>query len=236
MPIMTLEGNAYVELDQEPNECPVCHRSLHAEKQSYSHDQGDISRSSIFEVVYRCPYRRCGRLFIASYVRHVYGRNETIILHPGMRGKPEKFDFAGFIPWTPVPPDFPVDVCAVSPMFKEIYNQAASAEAYGLDQICGMGFRKALEFLIKDWCIRQRPNDAEQIKKVELSVCINNYADDSNVRTTASRAAWLGNDEAHYERKWVEKDIEFLKLLVRVTVNWIHNVLITEEAAAMHKR
>jgi hypothetical protein len=32
----------------------------------------------------------------------------------------------------------------------EIAQQASDAEQYGLDQIAGVGYRKALEFLIKD--------------------------------------------------------------------------------------
>lgn len=38
----------------------------------------------------------------------------------------------------------------VSPQFVEIYNQAKAAESFQLDQITGLGLRKALEFLIKD--------------------------------------------------------------------------------------
>lgn len=46
------------------------------------------------------------------------------------------------------------------------------------------------------------------------------------------RAVWLGNDETHYVRKWEEKDVNDLKLLVRLTVNWIDNVLLTKKYIA----
>ena len=36
-------------------------------------------------------------------------------------------------------------------MFLTIYNQSLSAEDNNLDQIAGIGYRKALEFLIKDY-------------------------------------------------------------------------------------
>jgi hypothetical protein len=37
--------------------------------------------------------------------------------------------------------------------FLEIYRHAAFAEGDALDQICGPGYRKALEFLIKDYIV-----------------------------------------------------------------------------------
>jgi hypothetical protein len=48
----------------------------------------------------------------------------------------------------------------------------------------------------------------------------------------AQRAVWLGNDETHYERRWEDKDIDDLKRLITLTVNWIHNDLLTEAVIA----
>lgn len=45
----------------------------------------------------------------------------------------------------------------LSPQFVETYNQASAAESYGLNEICGMGFRRALEFLVKDYLISRDP-------------------------------------------------------------------------------
>ena len=33
----------------------------------------------------------------------------------------------------------------------------------------------------------------------------------------------LGDDETHYERRWIDKDLNDLKNLIRLTVNWIAN-------------
>ena len=49
------------------------------------------------------------------------------------------------------------------------------------------------------------------------------------MKECAKRAAWLGNDETHYTRKWEDKDVKDLKLLVHLTVNWIDNVLLTQK-------
>jgi hypothetical protein len=62
-----------------------------------------------------------------------------------------------------------------------------------------------------------------------LGKCIDTYINDLNLKECARRAAWLGNDETHYIRKWEDKDVNDLKTLIRLTVNWIENVLLTEE-------
>ena len=61
-----------------------------------------------------------------------------------------------------------------------------------------------------------------------LAKCIDTYVSDQNVLQCAKRAAWLGNDETHYIRKWSDKDVSDLYLLVRLTVNWIDNHLLTK--------
>jgi hypothetical protein len=52
------------------------------------------------------------------------------------------------------------------------------------------------------------------------------------VKACAKRAAWLGNDETHYVRKWTDKDVRDLKILITLTINWINNVLLTRKYTA----
>jgi hypothetical protein len=73
------------------------------------------------------------------------------------------------------------------------------------------------------------PDNEDEIKKSFLSTCIKKYIDEINIKKCAERAAWLGNDEAHYIRKWENKDINDLKVLIELTVNWINNVLLTRK-------
>ena len=109
----------------------------------------------------------------------------------------------------------------ISHSFQQIYNQAEVAESVGLSQICGLGYRKALEFLIKDFCIFLNQDKAESIRKTKLSRVVYNYIDDPNIKDCAERAAWLGNDETHYVKKWLDKDIIDLKKLIILTMNWM---------------
>ena len=58
---------------------------------------------------------------------------------------------------------------------------------------------------------------------------IKQYVDDDKIKECAELATWLGNDEAHYMRKWVDKDLGDLKILVDLTLHWIQSVKLTEK-------
>jgi len=167
--------------------------------------------------VFRCASRKCQALFVAYYSRHA-GQSATV-----------DFKLVRLAPSLPAPVDFGPEIARASPTFGAIYNQALAAESYQLDQLAGMGYRKALEFLIKDFTIAQRPADKKSIEKVLLGKCIDLYVDDVRVKECARRATWLGNDETHYLRRWEGKDIADLKTLIRLTVNWIESVILTEK-------
>ncbi len=98
-----------------------------------------------------------------------------------------------------------------------------------MDQICGTGYRKALEFLIKDYAIKKYPAHKKEIIKKFLGNVINDHIDDVRIKDVAARAAWLGNDETHYERKWLGADISDLKALIDLTLHWIESESITED-------
>lgn len=166
-----------------------------------------------------CTSNKCSELFIGSYE---YYASKTYPWYKLQRVSPVNAKKA----------DFPQSIGEVSSTFIEIFNQAIAAEAQGLTQLVGIGLRKALEFLIKDFSVHQHPEEAEKIKNMLLSPCISAYVTDQNVKDCAKRAAWLGNDETHYIRKWEDKDISDLKLLVRLTTNWVDNVLLTQKYVA----
>jgi hypothetical protein len=116
----------------------------------------------------------------------------------------------------------------VSFNFVTIYNQAFFAEQMDLLEICGVGYRKALEFLIKEYCILKNPAKKELIEKSMLAKCIADYIDDSRIKMVAKRATWLGNDETHYIKKWEGKNLEDLKTLIKLTIHWIEMEKLTE--------
>ncbi|MGX5485233.1 hypothetical protein ACWKS0_19040 [Bacillus cereus] len=107
--------------------------------------------------------------------------------------------------------EFPPEIEQASRSFIEIYHQSERAESEGLSHIAGMGYRKALEFLIKDYLINTQGQNRDDIENKFLGRCINENISEQRIKDAANRASWLGNDETHYVRKWVNKDVEDLK-------------------------
>lgn len=132
--------------------------------------------------------------------------------------------------------NFDKQLSNLSPQFVKIYNQASAAESAGLDEIAGLGYRKALEFLIKDFAIHTNPDFETNIKNMPLSTCINQYIDSTNIKTLALRSAWIGNDEAHYIRKQEDRDVQDMKRFISSTVYFISMILITEDAESMEPK
>lgn len=126
--------------------------------------------------------------------------------------------------------EFPEQIALLSPEFVEIYNQAYAAEQHGLDKICGVGYRKALEFLVKDYSISKFPEKSGNIEDMNVAQCIREYIEFPQAQTVLERAIWLGNDQTHYKQKHTTKDLEDLKLLISLSVTWINATLETEKA------
>jgi len=134
-----------------------------------------------------------------------------------------------FYPNPPQKIEFSEYVSGVSKEFVEIYNQANQAETMGLLEISGIGYRKFLEFLIKDYLISKLKTEPEKevIKKKPLGDCIKQNVDDPRIKKVAERAVWIGNDETHYLRKHEGKDISDLKALIDLTIRWIEMIEMT---------
>lgn len=124
----------------------------------------------------------------------------------------------------------------LSPNFVEIYNQAMAAESYDLNQMSGIGLRKALEFLIKDFLIAEIPVEKEIIEGMPLGKCIQDKIDNPQLQIASQRATWLGNDQTHYVQKYEDKDIDDLKRLIRLSVHWVSLILETKEAETIEKK
>jgi len=141
---------------------------------------------------------------------------------------PNQYQLLCVEPQTYAEPSIAAEIDEVSQAFRTIYTQAAQAESYQLDEIAGVGYRKALEFLVKDYCIWKKPDERERVEKEFLASCIRKRIEDHNIRACAELATWLGNDETHYMRRWMDKDINDLKRLIALTMNWISNSVVTQ--------
>ncbi|WP_233554903.1 DUF4145 domain-containing protein [Atopobacter sp. AH10] len=100
-----------------------------------------------------------------------------------------------------------------------------------LDLIAGVGYRKATEFLIKDYAIHRYPENQNKIEKQPLAQVIKeNFTDFPKLQNLSTAVAWIGNDETHYVRKHDDKDLDDLKRFINSAVHFISADLDADEA------
>lgn len=129
------------------------------------------------------------------------------------------------IPYTYMPDiedGLPSSITNISSTFKVSYNQSLKAEQLGLDQIAGVGFRKSLEFLIKDYAIKQNPDNEEKIKKDFLGKVIGESLNDfPKLQKLAKAANWIGTDATHFVQKFSNSDIDSMKRFILAASTFI---------------
>lgn len=197
-----MSGGINKEISQYTIECPFCHSNIIP---NYLF----LDNYNIFA---SCPNNTCNKHFVIA--QNIRGQYVRILQNS-----------------EPVNKEFSEIITSISPAFSTIYNQAFHAEQMNLNQICGVGYRKALEFLIKDYLISKETDEKviENIKNKFLNNCIQDDVQNENIKNVAKRAVWLGNDETHYVRVWEDKDVQYLKKLIDLTVRWIENEIETEQ-------
>jgi hypothetical protein len=197
--------NIYI--NQQPDTCPLCQTKI---TPKFIYSQINPANENA-EIVYQCPYLACGKLFLT------YFENQKT------KGQLSKFLFHFLYskPSTYTSKHFSQEINNISNEFVIVYNQACEAENLGLDRIAGVGYRKALEFLIKDYCIYKSPKEADAIKKDLLMKVIKERISDEEIELIAERATWLGNDKTHYVRTWQNRDIHDLKEMIDIVQEFI---------------
>ena len=218
MPEFSSQSGQKWNVDVLPSDCPICHRAIDP-RFLQGIDRVSEPYRSLAELVFQCPHHKCKHVFIGRYeaTHDVLYRHNTPL------------NLQETTPYNVIPPSHQPAVATLSPMFVEVYRQASAAETRGLGEIAGPGYRKALEFLIKDYSISLHPTKAEAIKSKQLMAVISEYIDDANIKASAARATWLGNDETHCERRWTGKDIKDLKALIELTESWVNTHLLTQQ-------
>lgn len=191
-------SNNGIQIEQTSVECPYCHK-IHIPEMYSAILYKDFNECFIF---CECIDKDCGFAFTRIY-------------------NISKDEFIDIIQAKLISKEFSYAINNLSPSFVQIYNEAYSAEQMNLSQIMGVGYRKALEFLIKDYLISLDPDKEVNIKAKPLGRCIDEDIDDAKIKNVAVRATWLGNDETHYVRKWVDKDVTHLKALIDLCLHWI---------------
>lgn len=188
-----------------PDHCPHCGMSI-TPTVLHCNFKDDSEKS--FGTLVFCPKDDCGKFFSLEYDDS--GHTSNVRSYENYTYRP------------PIEIDLPDNIEKVSESFVEIYSQATKAESEGLDQIAGVGYRKSLEFLIKDHAIRNNPENEDSIKKKMLGPVITEYLNDFPKLQNLSKAAtWIGNDETHYVRRHDDKDIRDMKQFIKSASQFI---------------
>jgi hypothetical protein len=188
-----------------PSQCPHCHNGIEPR-----HIHQSVEKAISYSI-WLCTFRDCGKQFIA--VHQVEGK-----------GQPK---FIGYLDGSPIGPYWPETIKNLKSKFIDTYNQALKAEYSGLDEIAGMGFRKAIEYLVKDYLIQRDHELAGKIEdKILASVIGDNFnsPQEADLKDLLQRATWLGNDLTHYLKYHDNFDINDLKELIQLVMDEIHSI------------
>ncbi len=213
--------------------CPRCHsliatRELEFRKIWWSLQTTNITNRKLNnywnedylnQELFRCTNKKCTTLIIKEYDPH---DDNNAKYYPS---NPKYFDFSQYS-----------NIEKISPNFIKLYNDSWHIEQLWYKEIAGPWYRKAIEFLIKDFVIYSEANKEETkdenndkfketIGKMNLQQCINKHIKDDQLKEMASRAYWIGNDQTHYYKKRENKDIDNLKDMIEITMHFIEKWL-----------
>ena len=203
--------------------CPHCGKGIDMARAHHSQDFLDIFKENqtSFNIIsiYQCPCCHRGFVVMHNLIRHdmdyyyVYAETSQTV-----------FPIAT--------PNLNIDyeIQKISPRFYETYTQCLKAKSSGLNKLYGMGFRKSLEYLVKDFAIYENPDDKGKIESISLHECIEKYFKNSDAKTALLAAKWLGNNETHYVNNNNDEAIQLLENLIEDTLGYIHRELRNKKA------
>ena len=211
-----INKNRSIRVDK-PNICPHCQKGIDPVVIKTILDR--FYDQAVLYIVFKCPV--CQQVFFGKYFIGPFSAISLLNIHDFALHPSEIIGGHGLVR------EFSKEINDVSPDFVALYNDAYRAEQYGLQSIVGISYRLAFEYLIKDYCIKTHEEAKEDILKKTLSQCINEYLD-PDIKDITKRAAWLGNDYAHYESKHPDMNLDDLKSIIDISVSKIKSKI--EEA------
>lgn len=197
-----IHPNHYFQIEEIPNDCPYCHKKINPEPligfENRTADNFDKKYINEFIIAFKCTNANCFRTIITAYKRLATGKS---LFKGCLNGYPES--------------NIPEEVQKISPKFQSIYIQSRKAEDLGLNEIDGNGYRKAIEFLARDYAIYRNPEKKEPIAKAALANVIDQYYDD-DVKELFHRGTWLGSDHVHYKQYYNDYNLNDLKGIIEI--------------------
>lgn len=216
-----------------PDKCPCCGKVLSTEIlpiRAVNNITDDEQKECSVVSIYRCT--SCNELFTV----HNTVKSECSFRDENFDDIAAVSEIAGIYPFETECVEFDECISHLSPAFVEVYRQAERAEHDGLNLICGMAYRRALEFLVRDYCVNKFPAKVNEIDAKSLSEKIRNYiTDDSDIKTLAEKATWLGNDQTHVINKHPDRDVSDIKQFIQMIVAKIKIKMVVADAETITK-
>lgn len=187
-------------------QCPHCNKEIAPYVISTS--EADLETRT-FAVMAQCPY--CSRYFTMAYKLPFGTKVPEPIIYKHSIKKREK--------------ELPKELSEISPRFVKIYNEALIAEENDLSELVGVGFKKAIEFLIRDYLIKFKKENEKEVLEQPLKDIMGKISDHRVTQLTATYK-WL-NSCNFCNRTFDEKDVQEMKKFINVISEYIiYNVLL----------
>ena len=187
---------------QKPATCPHCGFSVDA----------PLLERSVIEMVdsyilsSACKCTACGKSFFFS-CRRIKSSND-----------PSKVIAVWPVSDSPYTSE---ELLAISPRFIDMYNQALRSESKGDIELAAIGYRSALEILVKDYAINELGLSVDEVAKKPLCNAIGEYLDQENLVSAADVVRIFGNDYTHYQERYPDKDFNVLKSYMTIFMQLI---------------
>ena len=195
-----------------PDICPWCDRGI---SPILLTNTSSVEGSEVGFIA-ACPV--CKHLFFSLYTVFEHYRGN---LSSQMLSSPQIQ-----LPQSPIPPEIKQHY----PDFYQIYEQASVAEIGGLDKICGMAYRKALEILVKQYLIQQTPDNEEVLLNEPLGRSIARIHFEK-IRNLAKAISWIGNDQTHTVQKHPDYNIPEMKKFMLALCHLIVAEYVADDAS-----
>lgn len=163
-----------------PSLCPWCHVSFNPNINVKDHfAEGPIDT---FILRYHCTY--CTKESIAVIASETGKIRRQQMLYPEQKGT-----------------EFGELLAKLSPRFISLYNSAERSELRGDLDLAGMGYRAALEVLLKDSALDTTEDSASKIAKMNLGQAIKQYYGENPFGMVPADVVRLtANDFVHWDR------------------------------------
>jgi hypothetical protein len=90
-----------------------------------------------------------------------------------------------------------------TPNFATVYSEAIQAEKADLPNIAGMGYRLAIECLIKDYALLFDLATTDELTKLNFNNCIDKFMkDDELLKNAIHTVRKIGNDYSHWKKEY----------------------------------